>query len=341
METYDPLDLDTTSRLSSRVPHDMRAHRYELLDTSLLGAGPFKEPITRICTLRLSQMYLCLINDRFATRIEIGGDGLDRFCLSVPLGGVMELTQTNHRRTTASGSRGLTMRGAPGTQLVTSDGASRMNLWIEARALVGTLEEILEGRLTAPLEFRTEVDWTKGLALGIRAHMEYLLGTMSHVNGASSGTELVTSPSFSDMLIRCVLHALPHNYSERMGRLRSTIAPAHVSRAEAFMQANATGPIRMADVAAAAGCSTRSLSLAFQRFRDTTPLSVLHAIRLDHVRELLRTQRAELTVTEAAKCYRFTSPARFRAAYQRRFGELPSATAAGPKLVWPNNPGSI
>jgi transcriptional regulator GlxA family with amidase domain len=91
------------------------------------------------------------------------------------------------------------------------------------------------------------------------------------------------------------------------------------------MHAQAGSPIRMADIAAAAGCSVRTLTTVFRRFRDTTPLAALHTIRLDKVRADLRDGRANGSVASVARAYGFTHAGRFTVAYRRRFGEAPTS----------------
>ena len=92
------------------------------------------------------------------------------------------------------------------------------------------------------------------------------------------------------------------------------------------MYASADRPIRLADIAAAAGCSLSALQAAFRRFRDTTALGALRDIRLRRAREtLLKANDDEATGTIARR-FGFTNPSRFIAAYGRCFGERPSET---------------
>jgi transcriptional regulator GlxA family with amidase domain len=65
----------------------------------------------------------------------------------------------------------------------------------------------------------------------------------------------------------------------------------------------------------------------FRRFRDTTPLAALHAIRLEQVRAELSHSAERASVAEIARSYGFTNAGRFAAAYRRRFGEPPAETA--------------
>ena len=76
-------------------------------------------------------------------------------------------------------------------------------------------------------------------------------------------------------------------------------------------------------VAAAAGCSVRTLNAVFHQFHDTTPLLALHAIRLEQVDAELNHRVADASIAEVSRRYGFTNAGRFTAAYRRRFGESP------------------
>jgi AraC-like DNA-binding protein len=104
-----------------------------------------------------------------------------------------------------------------------------------------------------------------------------------------------------------VLRGIPHNYLERPESGRFRAVPAYVRRAQDFIRANAAVPIRMEQVAAAAGCSIRTLDAVFRRFRDATPLSALHAIRLEQARaersrSAKRASVAEIALLRLHKC---------------------------------------
>ena len=93
------------------------------------------------------------------------------------------------------------------------------------------------------------------------------------------------------------------------------------------MHANAGNPIRMEQVAVAAGCSVRTMGAVFRHFRDTTPLAALHAIRLERVRSELCQNAMRGSIAEIARRYGFTNSSRFTTAYRRRFGVTPLHTA--------------
>ncbi|WP_375293378.1 helix-turn-helix transcriptional regulator [Siccirubricoccus sp. G192] len=76
----------------------------------------------------------------------------------------------------------------------------------------------------------------------------------------------------------------------------------------------------------AAGCSTRTLSEAFQKFRGKTPLQGLHEIRLEQARRALATGGDAASLAQVARHCGFTNSGRFKAAYQQLFGQTPSET---------------
>lgn len=83
-------------------------------------------------------------------------------------------------------------------------------------------------------------------------------------------------------------------------------------------------PITVGDLAARCGLGLRALQKNFLRHFDTTPYLYLRGLRLDKCRRLIET--GNFTVTEAAVESGFAHFGHFSAAYDAKFGELPSAT---------------
>ncbi|HLH47846.1 MAG TPA: AraC family transcriptional regulator [Roseiarcus sp.] len=128
-------------------------------------------------------------------------------------------------------------------------------------------------------------------------------------------------------LVAALLVGLPHNHSRAFEGAQSPISPASVRRAEQFIEEHATKAIGLADIACAAGVSARALQMAFRRFRDTTPMAHLRALRLDMARnELIRARRDGGSVASVATAHGFGSLSRFAADYKARFHEQPSET---------------
>ena len=179
---------------------------------------------------------------------------------------------------------------------------------------------MLGDTLPRRLEFESHVDWSVGLAVGLASQVEFLMREMTRSGGIAENP--LAMASMTDLIHSLVLHGVAHNCSETLARGLSRAVPRHLRRAEAFMHAHAHTPIRLADIAASAACSVRTLSSAFRQFRNTTPLAALHGIRLDRVKAAI--DRGEHASSAAiASRFGFTNAGRFAKAYRARFGASP------------------
>lgn len=98
-------------------------------------------------------------------------------------------------------------------------------------------------------------------------------------------------------------------------------------RTIAFIDENAHTGITTADIAGAAFVTIRAVQLAFRRHMDTTPMSYLRRVRIDHAhRDLLAADPGHKSVTAIAYRWGFSSPSRFAAAYRQAYGVTPAQT---------------
>jgi AraC-like DNA-binding protein len=323
VEVRDPNEMDTTSSVSLRMRGDSTLFSYQLQDRALLRAK-FHEPITIIAERRIGNMEITLSADRFATQVALNGDGVDSFCFYSILCGKVQLTWSEHEPTLA-GTDGAVFRGFPGLKVLTSDVNARRSFWIEAGTLEHALESMLGDSLRKPLEFAPRVDWSSGLAASLKSQIDFLVQDATRLDGVAGNP--VALASFTDLILSLILRGVRHNHLELLeNRGRLGAVPVYVRRAEEFMHTNAAMPIRMEQVADAAGCSVRTLGAVFRRFRETTPLAALHAIRLDEVQAELSRGATIGSVANVVYRYGFTNLGRFASAYRLRFGAAPSET---------------
>ena len=128
-------------------------------------------------------------------------------------------------------------------------------------------------------------------------------------------------------LISTLLVSMPHNRGRALEAAATSIAPFFVRRVERFIEENARCAINLKDLAGVAGVSTRALQLGFRRFRNTTPMAYLRALRLELARsELARAGREGGSIASVANVCGFGHLGRFAGDYQTRFGESPSQT---------------
>lgn len=105
-----------------------------------------------------------------------------------------------------------------------------------------------------------------------------------------------------------------------------------LQRALDYIHAHPQDSLALADIAAAACVSPRTLEAAFRRRYDQSPLAYARGVRLDRVHEALRAAVADgrpASVTDLALQHGFVHMGRFAAYYKQRFGCPPSATLRG------------
>ncbi len=127
------------------------------------------------------------------------------------------------------------------------------------------------------------------------------------------------------LVLERFLWAQPSNISVFLPDKPQGHVPRYVRRAEEFIRSHAAEPITLAEMAEAAGCTSRTLQLAFQSAYGTTPLRALRTERLKRVRYDL-SQHEGATIAEIALKWGFSHLGRFASDYQAEFGEKPSAT---------------
>lgn len=93
-------------------------------------------------------------------------------------------------------------------------------------------------------------------------------------------------------------------------------------RTEAFLRANATAPLAVADVAAAVGASPSHLQRAFRAHAGCSLVAFVHRLRLERAQELLR--ETDLSVLEVAAAVGFASQSHLARLFARHLGVSPS-----------------
>jgi len=281
-------------------------------------------PLSLLGMRQAGSLALGYNSDRYATDIRVDGEGLARYCFVVTTSGALEMSLGRLAPVIGDRQRGLIYDGRQQRHFNTIGNTGRLLMWLDASRFERTLVASMDEPLLDKLEFDSQFDWSAAAA--IRRSIEFFVSELKDPYGLASVPAALET--FTDSMVHLILNALPHNYSERMKRTVASPVPAHLRRAIAFMHASVDLPVTMADVAAAAGCGTRTLLNAFRRFRDTTPLAALRDIRLQHVRKALLADSDHQSISNIARRFGFSNPSRFVAAYAKRFGETPRETCA-------------
>ena len=167
------------------------------------------------------------------------------------------------------------------------------------------------------------------LDAGVGAALDRLVTFMaSEIDQGGLIDSPIVGARFSDAVLAGLLVNHPHNARRLFEAKSHSAEPRHVRLAAEYLEANAAKPIRMAEIARAAGVSIRGLQLAFLKYRGVTPMQFLREQRLEMARRLLSAPDARPPVREVALACGFAHVGRFGAHYFQRFGEYPSATLA-------------
>ncbi|WIX84591.1 AraC family transcriptional regulator [Amycolatopsis sp. DG1A-15b] len=135
---------------------------------------------------------------------------------------------------------------------------------------------------------------------------------------------------FEQVLVHGLVDLQPHDHLAALPAHAHPALPRAVRRAMAYCEAHVGEPVSVADMAAAARVSPRTLQDRFRADFGTTPAAYLRRVRLDRVhQDLLRIAdgSASGTVAEVATRWGFTHLSRFAAYYREAYGQLPSRTA--------------
>ena len=145
---------------------------------------------------------------------------------------------------------------------------------------------------------------------------------------------LVHQPLIAQQIRHSVLSglllSLSHRYRDELSAPARPGAPRAIRRALDLIHAEPERPLSVADLAATAGMSVRSLQEGFRRHVGCAPMMYLQQARLLRVHEEL--QRADpfrVTVAAVAHRWGFAHLGRFASAYRMRFGVSPSETLRG------------
>ena len=276
--------------------------------------------ITNVGSLRVAG-----ITDRRGTICLTGPPGLAAYCLCMVKRGSAGIRINGVGETEGVGPNkgGIYLAGA-GTSFTSSDDNERLSLWIPAAKLHGCLETLIERPVTAEITFSPIIDMDRGIGASLRGLVGHLETELSSPDSLLSNH--IATDLFENLLLRSIIQGLMHNYSERLQRPRRSADLKAVRRAEAYFHANLTEVVTLSDLAREAGCSARSLQLAFQEARGMTPMEALRRGRLDGARQALKRADSDTSVTDVALQFGFSNLGRFANLYQRTFGEKPFQT---------------
>ena len=200
----------------------------------------------------------------------------------------------------------------------------QLMLKIERKSLEGLLSNVIFQPIERPLEFPVLFDLTAGLGASFYGMIRHLADELAH-NEAVVKSRLVCA-QLEQTLLMLILCGAQHSYRDALEATSRSVCPKHVVKAYQYMVANARENITVADLTRVTGVSGRALYEGFRRFKGSSPIACLRAIRMQAVRKELLEGEDCGDVTHLAARWGFTHLGRFASSYQKIFGEKPSQT---------------
>jgi AraC-like DNA-binding protein len=261
---------------------------------------------------------------RYGAEVDIDPGELRTFYLiETPLSG-SACVRLRGRDVISGADRALAISPSLPLTSVWSAECAQIMVKIDRAALEKYVMDLIDRPVTAPLEFEPVLRFTSPAGARFHRMLRHLLSEIEESDDFLSNRMLAAEVERS--LIAYLVHCQPHTYTDAIAAAAAPAAPRYIVKAIEFMRANLEYPISIDDLAAETGVGARALHEGFRRFRATTPMAMLRAMRLKQAREaLLAADPLEQVATVARRCG-FAHLGRFSELYRTRYGETPSQT---------------
>ncbi len=308
-------DLETATEVTSQLLGDV------LLQPHPDGQDQF---VTTLHGVRLLDVTMAYLDFCCATTMHVP-TSVDAF--------TVHMTTSGQAHVTIDGVRSevtpfFALVVSPGTEytLECERDSPQMIVRIERTAMERQLSRMLGRSLHEPITFVPMGDLTTDGA--VRWHGALQILSSEIVSPESLIHHGVGAASLEELIISTLLYIQTSNYSMRLRSVPAHSGRPAVRRSMDYIEEHLAEPITMADLASAAGMSTRSIQAGFKEDLATTPIAFIRDRRLDRVRQaLMEVMPGQgVTVTDIAERWGFTHLGNFSGLYRRRFGETPSQT---------------
>ena len=251
---------------------------------------------------------------------------LDRFfLLQVPVQGSATIKTAGRDIETAPGRLASLLTPTRPTQMLWAD-CAQMILLIDRPMLERRAAALAEASVQ-PVEFDPEVDLASPLGRALMGQIDYLAAIAERI-GPTGRLAPAATAMLRESVLALLLTGQRHSLSNAIAHqdARPQIVPGSLKKARAHLEAHAAEPLDLDQFARACGTGIRSLQIGFRRHYGRSISEVLLDIRLDHLRQRLKTATPDSRVIDIAFDLGFTHLSRMAKAYQIKFGEKPSDT---------------
>ena len=132
--------------------------------------------------------------------------------------------------------------------------------------------------------------------------------------------------NLNDLILTTVVLGCRNNYSEDLFAVAQPGLPRHIRRAERAIYDDPGHPWTVAEIAAEAGVSIRSVQVGFRTHLGCSPFELLRSVRLTRAHDDLTHPEPTDTVTSIALRWGFSDMGRFATYYRHRYVSSPHET---------------
>jgi AraC-like DNA-binding protein len=295
-------------------PHSLKVHSRDKLDFQHSG-NVFRSMATTVGCVE------------YGLDVTVGleeSNPLNCYSISLPLVGEQELA-VGGKRLRSDIDQGVVITPTVGQELTIAGNCRKILVAITRPAMRNVLEELLQRPLDKPLIFQPGIDALEGATASWWRMVKHLWIEMEtphslyHSDSVTNGIEAA--------LIKGLLLAQPHNYSDDLAASRQANCPAYVHKVHKFLVDNAREEISLEDIDRIGGISRFKLYEEFKRHFGMPPMAYLRQYRLKQTRQAIARSGSAKYVSAIALDWGFNHLGRFSSQYRQMFGELPSETA--------------
>lgn len=271
----------------------------------------------------LSQVSVNYLYYGFDAKVK--AERLGAYLIEIPLSGASETACGNHHFSSCPGKAAIVNPDQAFHTEWTPD-CSKLLIKIDKPALEHYLGTLLGNPIHGPLDFEMGVDLDSPAGASLSNTVRLLMAELENPQSLLHTASLAHG-QYEQMLMWSLLHAQPHNYSNKLQEKTSFATPHHVRRVVEYIEEYCAEPITLEELIGISGVSERTLFDAFRRYKDISPMKYLKKVRMEKVyRALLTEKNGNKSVTEIAEAWGFTQLGRFSVEYKQRYGESPSET---------------
>jgi AraC-like DNA-binding protein len=269
---------------------------------------------------------LSLATLEYGAAVEINPGSLHQFLLvQMPLEGFAQVRRRLGDVRISRETAGVIAPTMP-FRILWERGCRQLILKVDRQKLEQVCQAYIGRSLRAPIDFQLDMSLLSASGSGWRQLMAYLLSVLE-AGGQGPAMPLAFAHIEETIVTHLLVHQ-PNNYraeicAEPRGKF---VVPRCVKHAEAYIESHAREPISLADIAAHAGVSIRTLCQSFKTFRNTSPIAALRDVRLEGAHVDLLAGGADTSVTDIAYRWGFNHLGRFSLLYHKRYGERPLDT---------------